>query len=354
MLTTLLSTMCGNHAGRLALSVVLLTAIVPWCGAAQEISAQEISGSSEVSPRSPSSDHYDRIGIREGNLKPDLFASQRDADVLALDLSDPLTDATTEARPAASQKANGLDLVGTVGYTISPANGTVNMRVEEVRNSRSGGLSGTLRLELWATTNRPVFGETINGFRLGRYQFSQQLPGGFSFIDVNRTVAYTPPPAGCYYINLLLLEFISSSEGYIYQDFFTFDDRVGLNGGSCGPTFTCVQNSTTLCLNNNRFKVQVFWRDFFGNVGAGQRAVAGTDDSGIMWFFDADNWEMLLKVLNGCAINNRYWVFFAATTNVEFSVEVTDTRTGLVMTYFNPLGRSADAVTDTSAFATCP
>ncbi|MCP4654899.1 MAG: hypothetical protein GY856_05705, partial [bacterium] len=77
------------------------------------------------------------------------------------------------------------------------------------------------------------------------------------------------------------------------------------------------------------------------------------DDSGILWFFDADNWEMLVKVLDGCALNRRFWVFAAATTNVEYTLRVTDTVSGTVKTYFNPLGNAAAAITDAGAFATC-
>ena len=74
----------------------------------------------------------------------------------------------------------------------------------------------------------------------------------------------------------------------------------------------------------------------------------------MFWFFNADNWEMLIKVLNGCSITNHFWVFAAATTNVEYTLQVTDTDTGVVKQYFNPLGVSAAAITDTGAFATCP
>ena len=81
---------------------------------------------------------------------------------------------------------------------------------------------------------------------------------------------------------------------------------------------------------------------------------AGSDTSGLFWFFDADNWEVLVKVLDGCAINQRFWVFAAATTNVEYTLRVTDIESGALSEYFNPLGRAADAITDTSAFATCP
>ena len=88
--------------------------------------------------------------------------------------------------------------------------------------------------------------------------------------------------------------------------------------------------------------------------GLGTDSGLRTSDSDVMWFFNASNLEILIKVLNACTVNNRYWVFFAATTNVEFGLTVTDTQSGKIKTYFNPLGRAAPPVQDTSAFATCP
>jgi hypothetical protein len=114
----------------------------------------------------------------------------------------------------------------------------------------------------------------------------------------------------------------------------------------------CVQSDTVMCLNNGRFKVTATWRDFSGNQGAGH-AIRYTADSGLFWFFQNTNMEMLVKVLNGCAANNRYWVLGAATTNVEYSLTVTDSTTGASKTYSNALGVLSPAIGDTSAFG-CP
>ncbi len=57
---------------------------------------------------------------------------------------------------------------------------------------------------------------------------------------------------------------------------------------------------------------------------------------------------------SGGASFNNFWVFAAASTNVEVKLTVTDTETGEVKEYTNPLGQAAPAVTDTAAFATCP
>ncbi len=143
-----------------------------------------------------------------------------------------------------------------------------------------------------------------------------------------------------------------------------FDGRASFDGRSDaitgarsiarGATATCTDTATAMCLNNERFRVEVEWEDFQDNTGSGMVVEFGSNDSGLFWFFDADNWEMLVKVLNGCAITNHYWVFSAATTNVEYTLRVTDTQTGVSKSYFNPLGTSAAAITDTGALATCP
>jgi hypothetical protein len=120
------------------------------------------------------------------------------------------------------------------------------------------------------------------------------------------------------------------------------------------PAGACVADGTTLCLNHGRFRVQVEWKTAT-DAGSGNVVPVSSDDSGLFWFFAPDNWEMLIKVLNGCSgSSGHYWVFFSATTNVQLIVNVTDMQTGKVKVYFNPQGVSAGPVTDTGAFATCP
>ena len=121
-------------------------------------------------------------------------------------------------------------------------------------------------------------------------------------------------------------------------------------GGATGP---CVANQTTLCLNNDRFKVEVDWRTLRGDEGPGM-AVELTPDTGYFWFFNPENVEMVLKVLDGCDFNNRYWVFAGGLTNVEVQITVTDTETGAVRENVNPLGTPFQPIQDTEAFATCP
>jgi poly(3-hydroxybutyrate) depolymerase len=117
---------------------------------------------------------------------------------------------------------------------------------------------------------------------------------------------------------------------------------------------TCSADSTHLCLQQGRFRTSVAWQDGTGRSGVGTAAPAVSGDSGVFWFFAHDNWEMLVKVINGCAVNKRIWVFVAATTDVNFTLTIADTVTGKLKTYQNRAGQAAAMVADTDAFAACP
>lgn len=108
-----------------------------------------------------------------------------------------------------------------------------------------------------------------------------------------------------------------------------------------------------ICLRDGRFAVRVQWRDFAGEEGVG-REVTSSDTTILYWFFEEDNWELMLKVLDGCSFNDHYWVFAAAATDVEYTLEVTDLRNGDTWTHQNPLGQASAAVTDTEALPACP
>src|SRR5262249_8678120 len=114
----------------------------------------------------------------------------------------------------------------------------------------------------------------------------------------------------------------------------------------------CQASDTSLCLHGNRFRVEAHWRDAKGNTGAGH-GVALTGDSGYFWFFSASNVEILLKALDGCGVNGKFWVFTGGLTNVQLTLSVTDTLTGQVKEYSNPESTPFEAILDTGAFETC-
>jgi hypothetical protein len=107
-----------------------------------------------------------------------------------------------------------------------------------------------------------------------------------------------------------------------------------------------------LCLNDDRFEVTATWSTPAGDTGPGH-GVGITADTGYQWFFNPENVETVIKVLNGCAVNGHYWVFAAGLSNVRVDLTVRDTQTGATKTYTNPLNQPFQPIQDTSAFQTC-
>jgi Right handed beta helix region len=116
------------------------------------------------------------------------------------------------------------------------------------------------------------------------------------------------------------------------------------------PT-ACRTGGPVLCLGGDRFRVAVSFKTVYGSTGSGQ-AVQLTPGTGYVWFFDPGNVELTIKALDGCGVNGRFWIFLSGLTNVEVTVQVTDTATGAARTYRNPQGRTFRTVLDTGAF-TC-
>jgi hypothetical protein len=117
-------------------------------------------------------------------------------------------------------------------------------------------------------------------------------------------------------------------------------------------TGVCTPNEQTLCLAGGRFRVGVTWQNAaFEGGAAGVRPLTG--DTGAFWFFEESNLEVVLKVLDGCALNQHYWVFGAGLTDVEVNVVVDDVVAGTSRSYFKPLGVQFAPIVDVLAFASC-
>lgn len=116
----------------------------------------------------------------------------------------------------------------------------------------------------------------------------------------------------------------------------------------------CAESPTARCLQGARFRAEVSFSAYDGASGPARVAPARSRDTGIFWFFDPDNWELMVKVLDGCALNSRYWVFSSASTDVGYTMSITDTQTGAKQVYSNPLGQVARTVADIAAFSCTP
>ena len=108
------------------------------------------------------------------------------------------------------------------------------------------------------------------------------------------------------------------------------------NAGSCTAT------SNRACVLGNRFSLQV------AKSGGFQPVATSGSLSAVFHFGNSANWEVLAKVLNGCALNNHYWVFGAGATGQAYSLHVVDTMTGTSIAYN---GAALCPIADTSFFS---
>lgn len=124
----------------------------------------------------------------------------------------------------------------------------------------------------------------------------------------------------------------------------------------------CTPSATKLCIDDTsgdkRFEVRVTYQTVLGggHQGDGQAIPLGSlgvNRGGLFWFFSADNPEMQVKILNGCSVNQSYWVFLTAGTNVGYEVTIVDTLRSRTKTYRNTDQTPAAPVQEINAFA-CP
>ena len=147
----------------------------------------------------------------------------------------------------------------------------------------------------------------------------------------------------------------------VVSDARAFDDRYrfrvfsyntrGYSRGASVSSGTCRADAVTLCLQDSRFQVKMTWWKADGERGVGRVVEEGTDDSGMFQFFGPENWEVLIKVLDGCRTNGRMWVLGASTTDLGYRIRVADTLSDESRTYTNEPGRPAPAIVDTKAFS---
>ncbi|MBW8876052.1 MAG: fibronectin type III domain-containing protein [Acidobacteria bacterium] len=115
-------------------------------------------------------------------------------------------------------------------------------------------------------------------------------------------------------------------------------------GLAAGP---CVAGPSNLCLQN-RFRVSARWRA--NNTAGNGTAVSQSNQTGLFWFFDASNIELIVKMIDGRGVNNFFWTFYGGLSDVEYWITVTDTQNGASKTYHNDPG-SLCGLGDVSAFA---
>jgi hypothetical protein len=177
------------------------------------------------------------------------------------------------------------------------------------------------------------------------------IPGSPTLVNpgASASVAIPAPPAGANWAAVHYTVGTSSTlAGLNTEDFV----QVPVPAGSA-PAGGCAASTTALCLQGGRFQVTAHFDAGGGNAGSAN-AVQLTPDTGYLWFFSSANVEAVVKVLDACALNSRFWVFAGGLTDVNVTLTVTDTKTSTTRTYVNPAKTAFLPIQDTSAFATCP
>lgn len=118
----------------------------------------------------------------------------------------------------ARQEFSAPHFEGSVGYRIEE--GAIVLSAERVKNPRPiGNVSGTLALELWALS-APYTGGDVAGSLLAHVELDR-LFGQSSHEDVARRVTLAEPPAGAWYLTLMLREWTAAST-FLTRDYCTF------------------------------------------------------------------------------------------------------------------------------------
>ena len=116
-----------------------------------------------------------------------------------------------------------------------------------------------------------------------------------------------------------------------------------------GEYSPCRPDSAALRFDGG-YEVRLCYETPAGVIGRGRSGIWASSEAGLLWFFNRDNAEVLVKVLDGCHLNGHRWVFVAPVTDLAFNLEIRDSRARL-WTHRNKQGQTAEARGDTSAFA---
>ena len=195
-----------------------------------------------------------------------------------------------------ASRANALAdirFTGTAGYSFLGSSATLT--ASQVGNFRVGGISGTLRLELWAFST-PYNGNAQTGYKLASYSMGQ-LSAGFVFNNVNSgSVLYLQPPDGIWYYAMILTEFNGGivNGGYAVQDWinFTTPVSVGVVTPSLLPQTITFTNPGNQFLSNGSTAL-------FASATSGLAVSFSTDTPGMCYVFGS---SVFFQTVGTCTI----------------------------------------------------
>ena len=125
-------------------------------------------------------------------------------------------------------------------------------------------------------------------------------------------------------------------------------------GPPTGPGYTDCVPETTPLLFDGGYRVQMCYETPAGDVGEGKAGIWASGESGLLWFFNRGNAEVLIKVLSSACTsvpdNEHVWVFVAPVTDLAFNLHVTDSEGRHTWSHRNRQGDTASTMSDNRAF----
>jgi hypothetical protein len=137
------------------------------------------------------------------------------------------------ALPGLATAAN-ITMSGSWSYNVSGS--TVVLTADRIQNNSTSGISGTVKLELWALAS-PFSGGNFSGYRLATYTLGT-LNGGAGISNISSgSIPFSNPPNGQWYFVLFITETTAST--YFFDTYSNAASPViCVLGGPCGPANT--------------------------------------------------------------------------------------------------------------------
>ena len=108
---------------------------------------------------------------------------------------------------------------------------------------------------------------------------------------------------------------------------------------AAGAATDCSPSGQALTLGGG-YTVSMCYETAQGTTGDARDWGLDSRQSGLLYFFDRNNAEVLIKVLDGCGVNGHRWVFVAPVTDLAFNL-VVESPDGQRWTHTNRLGQTA-------------
>ncbi|MGV3658017.1 MAG: hypothetical protein ACO1NX_08680 [Chitinophagaceae bacterium] len=117
-----------------------------------------------------------------------------------------------------------IGFVGNFTYNFDNEFRKGTIKLPKISNKRSGGKSGTLKLEVWLTETKYYGALRWEGYRLFTKSLGT-LQGGWAFNDLKYDFEWDmKPPTGTYYVSFILSEYNpTDGKDYVLADYLSFD-----------------------------------------------------------------------------------------------------------------------------------